>query len=88
LTQVPLITTTKANPEEVNELIDRVEAALEGVPGGIAVVALLVMVVLLQKPDISPEALQDVIREASRLISTTLADIVPEGEPIPASMLN
>lgn len=66
------ITRTEATSEEVGQLVGRIEDACVGAPVGVAIIALLSLVILIQKPDISPEGIQTVLRDISNYICLAL----------------
>lgn len=82
-----IITETKATSETINELVNRIEEAMDGVPTGAVVISLLSLVLLLQKPDITPEQLQGCIKDVSRYVCLQLEGMDPEDE-LPASQVN
>lgn len=90
MNQVNTIHTTTASSEAIGSIVGKIEDALEGEASGSVIIALLSLVILLQKPDISPEQLQSIIRDTSHYICLALdeSEINPSGEPIPSSMLN
>lgn len=81
MTQENLIMETRASSEAVGAIANRIEAALEGEDSGLVMLAMLSLIVILQKPSISPEGLQQVIQDASRFICLSLdgVDVVPVG---------
>lgn len=67
-----MVTETFASGEEVGMVVRDLEAALEGKNGGHAIIAMLSLVVVMQKPDIQPEDLAVVVRDTSRFICMSL----------------
>lgn len=67
-----LITETTASSESIGILVGKLETALEGEASGNALIAMLSLCVLMQKPNIAPEQLQAAIRDTSRFICLVL----------------
>lgn len=86
-----MITETTATSESIGAIVGRIENALEGEASGQALIAMLSLCVLIQKPDISPEQLQAAIRDTSRFICLLLDSMETptiEGELPPTVTLN
>lgn len=82
-----IITETKASSETINTLVNRIEEALDGAPAGAVIISLISLVMLLQKPDITPEQLQMAIKDTSRYICLLLEGMDPQDE-LPANQVN
>jgi hypothetical protein len=62
------MTETRATHEEISAIINNIEPALEGVNPGHIVIALLSYVILMMEPTITPDGLQEALRETSQFI--------------------
>lgn len=67
-----MITETFASGEDIGLIVKDLEAALEGKNGGHAIIAMLSLVIVMQKPDIEPEDLATVVRDTSRFVCMSL----------------
>lgn len=61
--------------EEVGNIVEQLEDSLEDIPTGHAIVAMLSLVVLKQKSDISQDELQEVVYKASSYICELLDEV-------------
>lgn len=86
------ITKTEASSEEVSALVGAIEDAVTGAPVGVTIIALLSLAILIQKPDISVEGLQQVLRDTSNYLCMALEEAPADGpdleEPVPDRLLN
>lgn len=67
-----IISETTATGSEIEMIIERLEYALEGVKRGHGLIALLSLALVIQKPDISQDLLQDGVRDVSRYMCLIL----------------
>lgn len=90
MSQSSSITDTTATTDTIGVIVGKIENALDGESAGAVIIAMLSLVVLLQKPDVTPVQLQTLIRDTSRFICLSLDGVEanPSGEPLPTSMLN
>ena len=91
MTQTAVITETTASSEAIGTIVGKIENVLEGESSGSALIAMLSLCVLMQKPDINPEQLQGAIRDTSRFICLLLDSMeapLVEGELPPTVTLN
>lgn len=58
--------------DELEPVIERLEAALEGVPTSLSIISLIALAIFMQKPEISREHLADVSFEVSKFICMQL----------------
>lgn len=73
----------EATSDEVSSIAMRVEEALEGEEVGPCIMALLSLVMLIQRPSCSPEQLQSLVRDTSEFICISLDCL--DHQPIPSS---
>ncbi len=66
------VTKTEAPSEVIAEIVNRIEEAVVGERPGHCIIALLSLSILIQKPDISVEALQTVLRDTSNFLCLSL----------------
>jgi hypothetical protein len=64
----------RASGKEVANLIENIKEVIEGEPVVNVHVACLVLALIAQKPDMTPEELQSVVKECSAWIVTRLYD--------------
>lgn len=53
-------------PEELEEVMGMIEIALEGCPKGLAIMSMMLLCIVLQKPTITSQELQSVVTDVSR----------------------
>lgn len=87
--QPTLVSEAFASGIEIAPIVDRLEAALEGVPRTHALIALTSIILLLQHPNISQEAIYNGVRDVSRYVCLWLAgEDGSSDEPMDKSKLN
>lgn len=81
---------TEAPSEIIAEIVGRIEDAVVGTRPGHCIIALLSLAILIQKPDISVEALQHVLRDTSNFLCLALdgVDAVEQSGAIEPNKLN
>jgi hypothetical protein len=79
------ITEARATSDVIESIVGRIEDTLQGESSGVVIIALLSLVILLQKPDCTPEQLQTLIRDTSRFICLGLDGVEV---PINPSQIN
>lgn len=85
------VTKTEAPSEVIAEIVAKIEDAVVGTRPGHCIIALLSLAILIQKPDISVEALQNVLRDTSNFLCLALdgADAVEQtGSEMAPNLLN
>lgn len=86
------ITRTEATSEEVGKLVGSIEDACVGAPVGVAIIALLSLVILIQKPDISAEGIQTVLKDISNYICLALdgspTEEIEDIKDVPTRLMN
>lgn len=80
------ITEARATSDAIGNIVGRIEDTLQGESSGTVIIALLSLVILLQKPDVTPEQLQILIRDTSRFICLGLDGV--EAEPLTPGQIN
>ena len=61
--------------QDVANIVDSIEDVVEGIPNILVTTACLVVAVLAQNPEISPERLQDVVKGLSEYIAVSVFDV-------------
>lgn len=72
MTQGQTIVEATATGEEVNMVVLALEDVLVGAPRGVGIIALLSLTLMLMNPDITPEQLQQGVRDTSQFICLIL----------------
>lgn len=68
MTNHGMIVESSASGEEISAIVTGLEEALEGIPRGHAIISLLSFALVLMNPMITPEGLEDGVRDVSRYI--------------------
>jgi hypothetical protein len=67
-----IITEATASSQEIFDVIEKIEPAIDGIRESHVVMALLTMVLAIQKPDLSAEELGNGVKEVSRFVCMLL----------------
>lgn len=81
----PNIHTTWATGDEIRNVADRIQTALDGVTPEHALITMLSLIIIIQRPNISPENLQTAVNEASTFICLLLDGLGDEPPAEPAT---
>jgi hypothetical protein len=68
MSDTPTLIRTSATGKEIGEIIMRVDDVLDGVPMAHALMALISMILISMKPEITPQELQEKVQEVSQFI--------------------
>lgn len=74
--QTPIIEQVEIDGDQIQQVIfDNLMPALDNVPIGLAITAMLGFSTLLMKPDISPDGLSEVLGETSKFLVMLLSSV-------------
>lgn len=74
MAQTQQIVETTATGEEINVLVTAIEDTIMGAPRGHGIIALLSLTLMLMNPDITPDELQQGVRDTSQFICMLVED--------------
>ena len=63
-----------ATGDQIAEIVDKIDMAVEGYPSSHVLMACIALTVVMQKPDITPDALERAIYDVSQYVVMLLGD--------------